>query len=293
MEKHIYKGNFDFIREFVRNEIGMVLEKEKEYLIEYSLKPVYEAEGLKSIGSLVAHLRTSRPGKIHERILDAITINETSFFRDGKPFDALENTLIPKLVSSGALSDGLNIWCAACSSGQEPYSIAMLIKDCFPHLGGAPVKIIGTDVSGSMLERARVGQFNDHEIGRGLPEQMRNRYFRKNATHWQANDELRSMVEFQKINLINSWPVLPGMHIVFLRNVLIYFSTEHKMQILRKVRKVLHPDGFLVLGACDLVPDMQSLFIRERIDDGSVFYRSGADPETKIFGLPNRTPPSV
>lgn len=116
MEKHIYKGNFDFIREFVRNEIGMVLEKEKEYLIEYSLKPVYEAEGLKSIGSLVAHLRTSRPGKIHERILDAITINETSFFRDGKPFDALENTLIPKLVSSGALSDGLNIWCAACSS---------------------------------------------------------------------------------------------------------------------------------------------------------------------------------
>src|SRR5262249_53053714 len=176
---------------------------------------------------------------------------ETSFFRDIHPFDALRKTVIPDLVRARQSTRRLNIWCAASASGQEPYTVALLLKEYFPELKDWTVAIIATDISREMLRRSKEGRYSQVEVNRGLPINLLLKYFRQEGAFWQLRDDVRSMVDFQPLNLAAPWPQMPAMDLVLLRNVMIYFEVETKKSILRRVARVLRLDGYLVLGGAE------------------------------------------
>jgi chemotaxis protein methyltransferase CheR len=256
---------FEYICNLVREKSAIVLEPSKTYLVESRLTPVARANGLSSIDELVDVLR--RPGsmKLTQAVIEAMTTNETSFFRDVHPFDALKTHIIPELMAKRASERTINIWSNACSSGQEVYTIAMLIKENFPDLGGWKVRLIASDLSTQILDKAREGVFNQTEVNRGLPLPMLLKYFQKNGLTWQIKDDIRKMVEFRQVNLVETFPQLPPMDIVFLRNVLIYFSPETKREILTKVRRVLRPDGFLFLGGAETTMNLDVSYERVQV----------------------------
>lgn len=256
---------FEYICNLVREKSAIVLEPSKTYLVESRLSPVARANGLSSIDELVDLLRRPGSTKLTQAVVEAMTTNETSFFRDLHPFDALKTHIIPDLMAKRAGERTINIWSNACSSGQEVYTIAMLIKDNFPELGGWKVRLMASDLSTQILDKAREGVFNQTEVNRGLPLPMLLKYFQKNGLTWQIKDEVRKMVEFRQVNLVESFPQLPPMDIVFLRNVLIYFSPETKREILCKVRKVLRPDGFLFLGGAETTMNLDVSYERVQV----------------------------
>jgi len=209
--------------------------------------------------------------------VDAMTTNETSFFRDLHPFETFKRELVPELLKRNEASRTLNIWCAACSSGQEPYTLAMILHDSFPQLrAGWRVQLLAGDLSLEMLRRARAGLFSQLEVNRGLPAPLLVKYFQKDGASWQVKEELRAMIQFHELNLATAWPGLPAMDFVFLRNVLIYFDMEMKRQILRKVRGVLKPDGVLFLGGAETTLNIDEGW--ERVQSGkTVYYRIKRD----------------
>jgi len=200
---------------------------------------------------LVLRIRAQSYNGTHEKVVEALTTNETSFFRDIGPFEALRNQIFPELLASRAASRSLNIWCAASSSGQEPYSIAILVKEFFREHPGWMVRILATDISNQILAKAKTARFTQLEVGRGLPAPLLLKYFEKLGLEWQLKDEIRRMVEFRQMNLTQPWPPLHRMDVIFLRNVLIYFSVEAKKSILARVRQTLPPDGYLFLGGAE------------------------------------------
>ncbi len=212
-----------------------------------------------------------QPGtsKLVERVVEAITIHETSFFRDIHPFKCMKELVFPGLLERRAKQNSLNIWCAACSSGQEPYTVTLLLKENFPQLQSWNVRFIATDISNQILDRARNGKFSQLEVNRGLPAPLLLKHFEKHGLEWQLKPAIRSSLEFRKLNLIETWPPMPKMDVILLRNVLIYFDVETKRRILGQVRKLLHPDGYLFLGAAEMPMSIDNAF--ERID----FPRSG------------------
>lgn len=243
------KPNFQFVCELVRREAAIVLESGKEYLVETRLAPVAMREQLASVNALVDTLRacgSSNP-QLVSAVVDALTTNETLFFRDLSPFDALRDHVIPRHRAAQPAGP-LMIWSAACSSGQEAYSIAMLLSEHFP---GMPARIIGTDISTAMVKRASAGRFDQLEVNRGLPAKLLVKYFRQENGGWIIADHLRRQVEYREMNLAGHWVGLPRFHLIFLRNVMIYFSVETRQQILRKVRSLLAPGGYLVLGSAE------------------------------------------
>jgi chemotaxis protein methyltransferase CheR len=256
--------DFDFVRGFVQKRSAIVLEKEKAYLAETRLALVARREGLASVDDLVAQLRLSAPNGLHQKVVEAMTINETSFFRDLKPFDALRQRVLPELLQRRAGDRRLSIWCAASSTGQEPYSLAMLVREHFPELSDWWLRILGTDLCSDALQRARRGRYTQMEVNRGLPVALLIKHFRKEGSEWQLKDEVRKMTDFRQLNLIDTWPPLPCMDIVFLRNVLIYFDVPTKKEILAKVRQVLRPDGYLFLGGAETTLNLDEAF--ERVD---------------------------
>jgi chemotaxis protein methyltransferase CheR len=201
-----------------------------------------------------------------------MTTNETSFYRDAHPFEALRATIIPEMMRLQARLRTLNIWSAACSTGQEAYSIAMLLRETFPDLASWKVQILGTDLSDDVLEKARAARFSQIEMNRGLPATLLAKYFRREGMQWELAEHVRSMASFCKLNLIERWPPMPPMDVVFLRNVLIYFSPETKKAILEKVRSVMAPHGVLFLGAAETTMGLDAAFARVQVDS-SVFYR--------------------
>lgn len=235
----------------LERQAGIVLEPGKEYLVEARLAPVARDHGFSSVGALLQHLRGHPPGRAHTQSIEALTTNETSFFRDEHPFNALRDVILPGLIHRRATARTLNIWCAAASTGQEPYSLAMLIRDTFPQLLNWTVSFIATDLSEAALARAREGRFNATEISRGLPAQFRQRYFLADGDGLRVRDEVRRMVAFRPMNLVGPWPNLPELDLVLLRNVLIYFNVETKRNILQKIHRYLRPDGCLLLGAAE------------------------------------------
>ena len=242
-------ANFLFVRELVRREAAIVIEKGKEYLVETRLAPVAMRESLASVNALVDILRVVGAGnpQLLSAVIDALTTNETLFFRDLNPFDSLRDHVIPKLRASHPAAP-LSIWSAACSSGQEAYSIAMLLAESFPGLSS---RILGTDISTTIIKRAAAGRYDQLEVNRGLPAKYLVKYFRQDTGGWQLDERIRRQVEFRSINLAGPWTGLPRFHLVFLRNVMIYFDLETRRQILRRVREVLAPGGFLVLGSAE------------------------------------------
>ncbi len=263
--------DFEFVSHFVRKRSAIVLEPEKTYLVESRLLPLARREGFASIDELVAKLRLSPIGGLHTKVVEAMTTNETSFFRDLQPFEALRKVLLPEFATKRAATRQLRIWCAASSTGQEPYSLAMLIREHLPQLASWDVKILATDLSTQVLEKARSGCFNQIEVNRGLPAAFLLKYFDRQGLTWQLKETIRQMIEFRPLNLIEAWPTLPPMDIVLIRNVLIYFDVQTKKDILGKIRRLLRPDGALLLGGAESTFNLDESYVRSEVEKTSIY----------------------
>jgi chemotaxis protein methyltransferase CheR len=258
--------DFDYVRKFVRDEAAIVLEPGKEYLVESRLLILARKENLVSIDELISKLRSDPKNGLHRKVVDAMTTNETSFFRDIHPFEALRKSILPELMARRAAQRQVNFWCGAASTGQEPYSVLMLIAEHFPELLKWDIKFIATDLCSEVLARSRAGCFSQLEINRGLPASLLVKYFVREGASWKIRDDLRRRVEFREMNLVKDWPSLPPLDIVFLRNVLIYFDVETKKTILAKARRLLRPGSYLLLGGAETTFNIDEAFEREVID---------------------------
>ncbi len=263
-------ADFDYLRNLIREQSAIILEPGKEYLIESRLMPLVRKEGLPSLDALIANLRVDRQQAITRKVVEAMTTNETSFFRDIYPFEALRDSVLPEIISRRGAQQRIRIWSAASSSGQEAYTIAMILQEHFPDQAKR-FEILCTDLSTEMLERTRNGIYSQLEINRGLPLLYLTKYFEKKGLDWQVKDELRNMIDIQELNLAGNWRMIPQSDIVFMRNVLIYFDLDVKRSILEKVRQVLRSDGYLFLGNAETASNLDENYIRIQIDKTSCF----------------------
>jgi chemotaxis protein methyltransferase CheR len=254
--------DFEAVRRFVRDESAVVLEPGKEYLVQTRLSPLVRELKLTSIAELVAQARLAPGREVYRRIVEAMVTTETSFFRDHTPFEALRKTVIPDLITRRRDTRRLRIWCAASSTGQEPYSIALLLREHFPQLAGWELSLIASDLSREVLERARQGRYNQVEVNRGLPASFLVKYFDQHGVQWQLKSDIRSMVDFREINLALDWPALPLFDLVLIRNVMIYFEVETKKTILRKLVRLLQPDAYLLLGGAETTFNLDDSYRR-------------------------------
>ncbi len=265
----------DFLRSFVLEKSAIVIDPSQDYLLSTRLTPVACDHGLSSLDELVAAVKNTSDRELSRQVVDAMTTNESSFFRDLQPFEALKKVIIPELMEKRAKERTLNIWSNACSSGQEVYSIAMLLRENFPELATWKVQLIASDLSTAVLTKAREGSFKQIEVNRGLPIPLLLKYFTKNGLQWQIKNEIRESIEFRQLNLIESWPPsLPKMDIVFLRNVLIYFSPATKTSIIEKVHRILRPDGCLFLGGSEVLINLDTQFVSSPVGK-TTCYRPG------------------
>jgi chemotaxis protein methyltransferase CheR len=215
--------------------------------------PLARRIGAAGLGELVHRLKSPRAETLIAEVVDAMTTNETFFFRDRIPFEHFRDTMLPALLSARGQRRQLRIWCAACSTGQEPYSLAMAVKEAGAALDGWRVDIVATDLVGGVIERARAGLYSQFEVQRGLPIALLLKYFTQVGENWQIASELRAMVKFRQLNLLRDFSALGCFDVVFCRNVLIYFDTAAKVDVLLRLSHRLEPDGFLVLGAAETV----------------------------------------
>ena len=264
--------SMSFLRELVRRRSGIVLEDSKDYLVDCRLSPIARDEGVASVDELVKKLEREQDANLVQRVTEAMTTNETLFFRDMHPFDALKSRFIPDLLEARATTRSLRIWSAAAATGQEPYSIAMTLLESFPQLAGWDVSILATDLNATVLERAREGRYRELEVSRGLPETYLAKYFTRRGGEWELSPAVRSMVTFRQLNLVEPWNCVPPCDLVFMRNVLIYFDANTKRNILTRLRHVLMPDGFLVLGGAETTDEA---YAQVRVGTG-VYYRRKA-----------------
>jgi chemotaxis protein methyltransferase CheR len=258
----ISPSSFAFVSDLVRQETAMLYDAGKEYLVEARLLPLARAAGCPDVDSYVGRLRADRAEQ--GKALDALTINETSWFRDNSPYKTFTDKLLPDVLAARTHVRHVSIWSAACSSGQEAYSLAMLLDQHLP--SGWTAQILATDVSTQMLERVNAGRYSQVEMNRGLPATSLVKYFSRVGSEWEVSPELKKMVRTQHLNLAAPFPLLPTFDIVFLRNVLIYFDLETKRDILRRTHRVVAPDGFLLLGSSETTLDMDDHWEREAHD---------------------------
>lgn len=264
-------ADFGFVRELVRQRAAIVLEEGKEYFVEMRLEHVARDSGFSSIDDLVAKARMPGSGDLQTRIVEALTTNETHFFRDAHVFDALKTHLWPDLLRRRPADAAIDVWSAGCSTGQEPYSIAMTFLEAAPS-SRVRMRILATDLCAKMVAATRAGRYGQLEVDRGLPPSMQAKYVRRDGAEWVMTDEVRRMVEARPLNLIEPWPPLPRMDVIFLRNVLIYFDIETKRAIFRRIREVLRPDGCLFLGGAESPFGVDDAFERAALGN-SVCYR--------------------
>lgn len=251
--------DFEFVSQLLRKRAGIVLTGDKMYLLESRLAPLARKEGLPSIDDLITVVRSRRDERLIAQVVDVMTTNETFFFRDRTPFDHLKEAIFPVLAQARRGSR-IRIWCAACSTGQEPYSIAMMLDQNPALTGGVPVEIVATDISDRCLERARQGLFTQFEVQRGLPIQMLMHYFTQQDDHWRISERLRQMVSFRKLNLIEPAYNLGQFDVVLCRNVLIYFDGPTKSAVLERVASAMNPGGFLLMGAAESIVGVSQAF---------------------------------
>ncbi len=263
---------FEFVRSLIYQQAAIVIDSSKSYLVESRLAPLARKEGASSVNAFLRQVRSQRSVSLQQQIVDAMTTNETLFFRDGPAFDALRLQVIPELIKQRSAEKSLNIWSAASSTGQEPYSIAMLLRECFPELGAWDVRIFATDVSREVLEAAKKGQFSQIEINRGLPAALLLKYFRQGGTRWTIRDDIRQMVTFAPCNLAGDWPSMPKFDLILMRNVLIYFDMVAKQSILTKANRSLSCVGSLLLGNGETMMNIDAGFDRMTYDK-AVYYK--------------------
>jgi chemotaxis protein methyltransferase CheR len=246
------KADFDYVAQLVRGEAAIVIEPGKEYLVVNRLSPLAEQEGYDSLADFIGKLRSETAiNSLHHKSIDALTTNETSFFRDFHPFEALRKEILPKIIEQRAGLRQLSIWSAACSTGQEPYSLAMLLHKHFPQLAGWRISILATDLSPTVLRAASEGRYSQFEVNRGLPASYLIKWFTQQGDRWLIKPELKQSIEFKAMNLVQPWPILPPFDLVFLRNVMIYFDVDTKKTMLKRIRNCLLPHGYLFLGTAE------------------------------------------
>lgn len=249
----ISASDYEFFSRFLKQRSGLLLTEDKHYLLESRLMPLLRKFDIPDFARLAVVLKDSSSSIIASAVVEAMTTNETLFFRDKAPFEDFTRTMLPALHAARPMGQRLRIWCAAASSGQEPYSLAILLLENPGLIGGREVEILGTDLSNDVLDRARAGRYNQFEVQRGMGVQMLLKYFTKVGDQWEVNPKVRNMVQYRKFNLLDSFSGLGTFDIVFCRNVLIYFDAPTKTDILSRFARVLPPDGYLVLGAAETV----------------------------------------
>ena len=263
-------ATFAYLAQMVRDHSAIVLDETKAYLVECRLGPLVYSEGVRDIDELAYRLRDDHSGPLHRKVLDAMTNNETWFFRDLYPFEALKGAILPQIISRGDGAKSLSIWSAACSSVQEIYSVAMLLRENFPSLLNWNLTLRGTDISEAILQRARTGLYSQLEVNRGLPAILLARYFQQVGREWQLKRNVLEMASFHSLNLSSPFPSVGQFDVVFLRNVLIYFSLGVRREILARIRRVLRPGGVLFLGAAETTLNLDDTY--ERVPFQKSFY---------------------
>nr|WP_165446031.1 protein-glutamate O-methyltransferase CheR [Bradyrhizobium uaiense] len=251
--------DYEYLRKLLKERSGLDLSADKQYLVESRLLPLARRSNLNGIPELVQRMKGGAE-LLTSEVVEAMTTNETFFFRDKIPFDHLKDAVLPALARARAARRSLRIWCAASSTGQEPYSIAMLLKEMSALFGGWRIEIIATDLSQAVLEKSKAGLFSQFEVQRGLPIQLLVKYFVQKGELWQLNADIRSMVQHRQLNLLQDISHLGTFDVIFCRNVLIYFDQQTKASIFGKVARMLEPDGVLALGAAESVVGITNLF---------------------------------
>jgi len=276
---------FAALQSFLLKSSGLSLDRDKQYLVEARLMPVARQAGLASLNELISKIETDRA--LAKKVTEAMTINETFFFRDRQPFEGFRKAILPELLKTRGKTRRLRIWSAACSTGQEPYSLAMILDEEARALMGWTVEIVATDIADSVLKKAREGAYTHFEVQRGMPMPHLVRYFTKRKDHWTVNQTIKARVDFRQQNLMADFSHLGVFDVIFCRNVLIYFAPEQKRDVLSRVARCLAPDGYLVLGAAESVIGYSTEFkpnddhraiLARRPPGSAAFLRGQADP---------------
>ncbi len=265
-------SDYAYLRELVLTQSANLIDPSRNALFETRLTPIARLAGAANLEGLVSILREDRPAHLHRAVAEAMTINETSFFRDVKPFEALRLNVLPRLIEQRQHERRLRIWSAASSTGQEAYSVAMLLCEHFPELARWDVKVIGTDISRGVVDYAERARYRRMEVNRGLPARMLVKYFERNGEEWQIAPKVRALCEFKYANLCGTLPPLPVFDLVLLRNVLLYFPQQDRGCVFSDVYKQINPQGCLLLGAAEQAEDSTNLFTAE-FGAGCYYYR--------------------
>jgi chemotaxis protein methyltransferase CheR len=245
--------DFGYLRKLLKERSGLVLAPEKQYLAESRLLPLARRNGMSTLTELVGKLKTPHAAALTSEVVDAMTTNETFFFRDKVPFEQFRDTIMPALIAARAREKRIRIWCAAAATGQEPYSLAMALKGMGAALAGYKIQILATDLCAEVLERAKAGIYSQFEVQRGLPIHQLVKFFSQVGERWQIAPEIRAMVQFRTLNLLNDFKPLGNFDLVVCRNVLIYFDQPTKTAVLERIARQMPVDGYLVLGAAETV----------------------------------------
>ncbi len=253
-------GDFDLYKDLLKEKSGLTITPDKSYLLDSRLTPIAKKWGYPGLDALSIALRGVPEPDLIKDVVEAMTTNETSFFRDGKPFELFKETVLPHLLESRRTKRSLRIWCAASSSGQEPYSLAMALKENESLISGWNIEIVATDISYEILEQAEKGEYSQFEVQRGLPIQLLMKYFEQQQDHWKLKDVIRNMVKFKYFNLLEPMESLGTFDVIFCRNVLIYFDESTKAAVLEKMATRIPPDGFLFLGGAETVLGLTDSF---------------------------------
>lgn len=272
MSSQISLNEYNSFKEFLEQHCGLMLGDNKHYLVSSRLTGLLDEFDVPSVGSLIQKIVARPDARLRERVIEAMTTNETFWFRDAFPFDILKSMIFPELENKVG---GIKIWSSACSSGQEAYSISMATEEYRAEKPGrmrGDVRIVGTDISAAIVRAAQKGCYDNLAMTRGLSPERKNRFFRQSGDCWQVNDNIKARASFREMNLLQSYSLLGKFDIVFCRNVLIYFSPENKKDIIERVRQTLNPRGFLFLGASESLSNYSDAFEMIRCNPG-VLYR--------------------
>ncbi|MGB9365274.1 MAG: protein-glutamate O-methyltransferase CheR [Xanthobacteraceae bacterium] len=273
--------DYEYLRKLLKDRSGLMLSADKQYLVESRLTPVSRKHGLASLGELVAKIKGGNEDLTVD-VVEAMTTNESFFFRDKIPFEHFRDAIMPQLMTTRARERRIRIWCAAASTGQEPYSLAMTLKEMKEKLGGWRIEILGTDISVDVLEKAKAGVYSQFEVQRGLPIQMLVKFFTQAGDTWQIAPDIRAMVQYRQHNLLAEFAGFGRFDLVFCRNVLIYFDQETKSSVLNRIARQLDPEGYLVLGAAETVVGLSDAF--KPIPEKRGLYAPNREPRPASLG---------
>lgn len=265
--------NIQYLQQLIYNQTGVIIDDNKQDLITSRLKTIASEAEFSLVDDFLSHLQILRSSSLHLKVIDALMTNETQFFREKHIYEHLQNTITPALIKQRSLEKSLNIWSAACSTGQEPYSIAISLceENYVPH--DWQTNIFASDISANALNRAKKGIYSDFECSRGLPVNIKEKYFTlKKPNQWQIKQSIKNKIRFERLNIIRNFPELPLMDVIFLRNILIYFDAEHKSNVLKKIIKQLKPSGYLIVGTGE-TPEQYEPNLKQIKSGKCIFYQ--------------------